>query len=229
MSRRMNDAGRTLLKRWEALRLKSYQDSNGTWTIGWGHTATARPDMAITEAEADHLFTQDLAWAEAAIDRLVKVDLTDCQFAALVIWCFNVGEGAAGSSTLVRLLNAGHYDSVPGQLARWKYETINGKKVESRGLVNRRSAEVALWAQGRATSPVPIPRPASPERSSPTKSKTVQASAAQIATGAGGAASAIGYLDGNVQIIVAVGGVAVALLGMWIMRERLRAWAEGWT
>lgn len=225
MTRRMNDAGRSLLKRWEGLRLTAYQDTNGTWTIGWGHTKTARPDMAITEAEAEHLLTQDLRWAEAAIDRLVTVDLTDCQFAALVVWCFNIGETEARKSTLVRLLNKGRYDSVPGQLARWKFETINGKKVESAGLMNRRSAEVALWAQGDASSPVPVPRPASPERSSPMKSKTIQA---------GGAASVgLGYklidaamsADWRTAAVVAV----VLLVVGYMMRERLRAWADGWT
>lgn len=80
----------------------------------------------------------------------------------------------------------------------------------------------ALIAAGVA----PTVQPA--ERSSPAKSTTLQASAGQIATGASGVAGAVGYLEGTAQIIAIVGGVLVVLLGMWIMRERLRAWADGW-
>jgi zinc D-Ala-D-Ala carboxypeptidase len=76
-----------------------------------------------------------------------------------------------------------------------------------------------------AFAPEPVARP---DRSSAAKSKTIQASAGQIATGASGVAGAVGYLEGTAQIIAIVGGVLVVLLGMWIMRERLRAWADGW-
>lgn len=69
----------------------------------------------------------------------------------------------------------------------------------------------------------PLPK----ERSTPAKSTTVQASAAQIAAGAGTAAASVSALDGTAQIVaLALAGVIV-LAGLWIMRERLRKWAEG--
>lgn len=64
-------------------------------------------------------------------------------------------------------------------------------------------------------------------RASPAQSTTVQASAVQIASGAGAGIAAVGALDGYAQIIaIALAGVVV-LAALWIMRERLRKWAEG--
>jgi len=66
-----------------------------------------------------------------------------------------------------------------------------------------------------------------PARKAPTQSKTMQASAAQAVTAAGGGAGAIAALDGTAQIVaLAIFGV-IALLAAWIMRERLRKWAQG--
>lgn len=64
-------------------------------------------------------------------------------------------------------------------------------------------------------------------RSSAVQSTTVQASAAQIATGAGGAVAAIASLDGNAQIIALVICAVTVAAAAWIMRERLRKWASG--
>ena len=64
-------------------------------------------------------------------------------------------------------------------------------------------------------------------RASVAQSTTVQASAMQIATAAGGATTAVAALDGTAQIVaVAVFGV-IALAAAWIMRERIKKWAAG--
>lgn len=65
------------------------------------------------------------------------------------------------------------------------------------------------------------------ERTKPIQSTTVQASAVQIASGAGAGVAAVGALDGTAQIVaLAIAGLVV-LTAAWIMRERLRKWAEG--
>jgi len=69
--------------------------------------------------------------------------------------------------------------------------------------------------------------PAKPVRTSAVQSTTVQASAVQIASGAGGAVAAVGALDGAAQLIAIGGSVLVVLLALWIMRERLRKWGQG--
>lgn len=66
------------------------------------------------------------------------------------------------------------------------------------------------------------------ERTSAAESTTVQASAVQIASGAGAGIAAIGGLSGTAQIVALVFAAIVVLAAMWIMRERLKAWADGW-
>jgi len=66
------------------------------------------------------------------------------------------------------------------------------------------------------------------ERQSATQSRTVQASAMQIASGAGGAVAAVGALDGTAQLVAIAGCLLIVALAVWIMRERLKAWADGW-
>lgn len=65
------------------------------------------------------------------------------------------------------------------------------------------------------------------ERTSPAQSTTVQASAVQIASGAGAGIAAVGALDGTAQIVVLVFAGVVVLAALWVMRERLRKWVEG--
>lgn len=65
------------------------------------------------------------------------------------------------------------------------------------------------------------------DRKSPAQSTTVQASAVQIASGAGAGLAAVGALDGNAQIVALVFAGIVILAGAWVMRERIKKWAEG--
>jgi len=74
-----------------------------------------------------------------------------------------------------------------------------------------------------------VPAPPLPKgRTKPTQSKTVQASIVQGASAVGGAVAAFQTLDGTAQIIAMVGCVLVALTAMFILKERLKAWASGW-
>ncbi len=69
----------------------------------------------------------------------------------------------------------------------------------------------------------PVKKP----RTSRTQSTTVRASATQIVAGAGTAVTAVSALSGTAQIVaLALAGVIV-LSGAWIMRERLKHWADG--
>ena len=58
---------------------------------------------------------------------------------------FNVGAGGFQRSTLLKRLNAGGYDAVPGQLRLWNKG--NGKVLP--GLVSRREAEARLFTTGQ--------------------------------------------------------------------------------
>lgn len=65
------------------------------------------------------------------------------------------------------------------------------------------------------------------ERTSPTQTTTVQASAVQIASGAGAGIAALGALDGAAQIVALVFVCITVLAAAYIMRERIRKFAEG--
>lgn len=139
--KRINDAGLALIKEFEGFRSRAYRDPIGVWTIGYGHTRGVRPGDVITQDRADAYLRDDVRIAEADVERGVEVQLVDNQFSALVSFVFNVGGDAFRKSTLLRLLNAGGYTAVPGQLARWT--KAGGRELP--GLVRRREAEARLW------------------------------------------------------------------------------------
>ena len=148
MTRRINAAGLSHVKRWEGLRTRAYRDVAGILTIGYGHTSAAgapvvKDGMTITEAEAEEILRRDLQKFEERVERFVKVPLTDNQHAVIVSFDFNTGK--LDKSTLLKKLNKGDYDAVPTELMKWVH--AGGKKVK--GLVNRRAAEAGLWARGR--------------------------------------------------------------------------------
>jgi hypothetical protein len=66
------------------------------------------------------------------------------------------------------------------------------------------------------------------ERTAPAQSKTVKASAATVAASAGSAVASLSSLDTTSQYIVLGFAGLTILLGLYIMKERLTAWASGW-
>ena len=146
-----------------------YNCQAGYSTIGVGHRLTIRELSTglllidgdavqwidgLTPEQIDGLMRADLATAEWAVESCVTAPLTDNQFAALTSLCFNIGATAFKSSSVVRVLNQGSYHLVPGLLRLWNKITVRevqpdgsvvAKKVVSKGLQNRREAEVRLW------------------------------------------------------------------------------------
>jgi lysozyme len=141
----LSDNGVKILQSLEGYSSVSYLDVAGVKTIGYGRTHHIK-DGEITTREIEVEWLKKEA-QEAAdfLAREVEVPLTQNQADALIIWIYNVGRGAALKSTLLRVLNQGHYSQVPGQLRRWN--RAGGRVVK--GLVNRRAQEVALWNGGK--------------------------------------------------------------------------------
>ncbi|MGF7157599.1 hypothetical protein GGR09_000961 [Bartonella heixiaziensis] len=104
--------------------------------------------MCITQEQAEEILCEDLKQFENAVEKAVRVSLTDCQFAALVSFCYNVGTTAFCNSTLLKKLNKGDYEAVPTELQKWN--KVGGKPLQ--GLANRRAAESGLWAKGSYVS-----------------------------------------------------------------------------
>jgi len=134
MSQTTNDAGLKLIESFEGLRLTAYQDSVGIWTIGYGHTKGVKQGQTITQQQAEAFLQQDLAVAEAAVNRLV-LTLSDNQFAALVSFTFNLGAG-----NLTKLLKNGLAAAADRILL---FDHAGGKALP--GLTRRRTAERALF------------------------------------------------------------------------------------
>ena len=140
----LSNNGLDFIKNYEGLRLKAYKvlESEKFYTIGYGHYgADVRFGMEITKAQADELFKQDVSRFEKAVNRLVKVDINQNQFDALVSFAYNVGEGALQKSDLLRKLNAGDFKGASAEFPRWNK---SGGKVLV-GLTKRREKERALF------------------------------------------------------------------------------------
>jgi len=125
--------------------VRSYRDPAGRWTIGYGHTSGVKSGMLITPEEAEDLLRTDVVEAEEAVERLVKVDLSQNQFDALVSFVFNLGQGNFRSSTLLRKLNRGDYDGAATEFVRWNKARVEGQLRPLPGLTRRRTAEAALF------------------------------------------------------------------------------------
>lgn len=133
--------GINLIKKWEGFRSSPYVCPGGVWTIGYGHTREARAYKYLTEKQAEELLRKDLSIYENHVNELVKVELTQNQFDALVSFCYNLGGSQLRSSTLLKTLNNGDYKNA----ARWfeKYVYAAGRKLK--GLEARRKEEKMLF------------------------------------------------------------------------------------
>jgi len=80
------------IKRHEGLRLSSYEDSLGFWTIGYGHFCCS-PIPDITEEEAQELLEEDIARAKNMVlrDFPWTADLDQIRFEVLVEMVFQLG------------------------------------------------------------------------------------------------------------------------------------------
>lgn len=137
-----SDAGRSLIKRFESLRLESYLDSVAVATIGWGHTGSnIKLGMTITIEQAEAYLSLDLLIVDNGLRKLITAPVTQNQWDALASFAFNLGLGALGGSTLLKLVNAGKFDQAAEQFHIWDH--AGGKELA--GLETRRLAEAALF------------------------------------------------------------------------------------
>lgn len=142
MTKNASAKGLDYIRQFEKFEPVPYPDVAGKMTIGYGHLILPGEHFtSITKAEAESLFKKDVGIAERAINRLVKVPLSQNQYDALTSLVFNIGIGAFESSTILRKINVKDYAGASAEFPRWKY--AGGTEV--RGLLNRRLAEQATW------------------------------------------------------------------------------------
>lgn len=154
MTRPIPQEALDFVARFEGCKLTAYLCPAGVLTIGYGSTGPhVTPGLKITKARAMELLRDDMQIAVRKLNGALKpgvIDgLTDGQYSALLSFAFNVGLKPTWG--LVRNLNAGKLEMVPGELM--KFTKAGGKQLK--GLVRRRTEEVALWNSGDDDDEVP--------------------------------------------------------------------------
>ena len=137
----ISEEGIALIKKYEGCELEAYLCPAGRWTIGFGRIKDVAEGDTCTQEQAESWLVEELFEYEDYVKNLVKVNLDQSQFDALVCWTYNLGPTNLKESTMLKLLNAGDYHTVPNQMRRWNKS--NGEVLE--GLVRRREAEGLLF------------------------------------------------------------------------------------
>lgn len=116
----------------EGTELVGYPDklAGGKPTSCRGHTDTAIIGKRYTIQECDEQYLWDSAKTKALMQSTVKVPLHEGEIAAYQSWIHNFGAGNWKSSTLLKKLNAGDYEGACHELPRWRFVTVNGKKLD---------------------------------------------------------------------------------------------------
>jgi len=140
-------AGLEIIKRFEGWSPVPYLDPIGIPTIGYGSIwgldgkRVAMTHLEINTIIGEALLARELVHVEQAVNRLIRVPLTDGQFAALVSFTFNLGSGRLQGSTLRMKANRGDMLGAADEFPKWR--RAGGRIL--RGLVRRRAEERALW------------------------------------------------------------------------------------
>lgn len=146
-SRDISDAAIESMKEAEGLRLTAYPDpgsrDGNPWTIGYGSTGPdIRKGTVWALSTADARFLSDIRRFEDQVEKvLAGAPTTQGQFDALVHFAYNVGTAALGRSTLLKLHQAGHYDSAAREFPKWN----KNDGIAMRGLTKRRAIEAAMY------------------------------------------------------------------------------------
>jgi lysozyme len=218
---KINRATVDLVKEFEGFSAKAYKCPAGIWTIGYGTTANAgvgitpKEGMTISKSDAEAYLQAGLEKFADQIEPSITAPVNENEFGAFVSLAYNIGPGAFRKSSALRHFNEGDKAKAASGLLLWN--KAGGKVLK--GLTRRREAERKLFLT-----------PVGGEfegRTSVAQSTTLQASAVQVASGAGASVAAVGALDGTAQIVALVFAGVVVLAALWIMRERLKKWAEG--
>ncbi|MDP1738241.1 MAG: glycoside hydrolase family protein [Caulobacter sp.] len=151
-----------LIKKFEGYRQKAAQLPDGRWTIGFGHTLTAREGAEVSESDAEALLLYDLIAVAHAVNEHSYTPLTQNQFDALCCFAFNVGVDNFRRSSVLRRVNEGQLLQAACAMEMWRKADFEGERIVIDALVRRRAAEKTLFltpANGWIPAPSPVLRP----------------------------------------------------------------------
>ena len=134
------------IKDFEAFYPKTYWDSAGVLTIGYGFTKDVLPGLRkgdiMTREEADKLLIKLVNELYLpCIRKCVKTKLDGNQLGSLVSLIHNIGLPAFEKSQLVKYLNEGDFDNAADEFDRWV--KVNG--CQDRNLMARRLIEKKIF------------------------------------------------------------------------------------
>lgn len=142
---RTGETGLNLIKGYEGLRMSAHYSPSEEWTVGYGHTSSARHGMSVTEGEAERLLRNDVSPIEKLLADTVRAPLNQNEHDALVSLIFNIGESNWRRSTVLRKLNEGDKLAAARAFEMWTKARVNGELVSLDGLIRRRAAEKSLF------------------------------------------------------------------------------------
>lgn len=159
---RVSKSALELVKRFEGLRRRAARLPDGGWTLGYGHTLTAREGAEVTPEEAELLLYYDLSEVATRIDAWTFTPLNQNQFEALVAFAFNIGIENFRRSTVLKRINEGQHLQAAAAMELWRKTEVGGEAVVADALVRRRAAEKAHYLtppEGFQPSPSQVLRP----------------------------------------------------------------------
>lgn len=140
-----HDLATAIVKRWEGCELVAYPDpatGGDPWTLGYGATGPGiGPGVTWTLEQAEERLERDVRRFMDGVKERLERYASPQQIAAMTSLAYNIGLGAFGNSTLLRLFNAGDVGGASEQFGRWVF--ASGKRMQ--GLANRRADERRLF------------------------------------------------------------------------------------
>jgi len=169
--------GIVLIKSFEGFRPRAIQRAEGGWTIGYGHTLSAREGASVSEADAELLLRYDLLPVEKSLNDTIPQGLNQHQFDALVSFAFSVGVDRFAGSDVRQRLNAGSPGEAADAMMGWPEPAL------PETALRRRAAERALFVANPSTpvalsdllsAPLPPPAVAAPPEESVAETMAVE-------------------------------------------------------
>lgn len=148
-----------LIKRFEGYRQKAAKLPDGRWTVGYGHTLTAREGASVSEKDAEALLLYDLISVAHSVNENTYAPLNQNQFDALVCFAFNIGLDNFLRSGVLRRINEGSLLQAACAMEMWRKADFEGERIVIDALVRRRAAEKTLFLTPANGEWVPAPSP----------------------------------------------------------------------
>ena len=140
---KLDQKGYNSLHQREGLRLKPYLDTQGVATIAMGNTyyengsKVKMTDSPLSKIEAEHLGKITADKFASRVNQLVKSNINQNQFNALVSLAYNIGLNGFENSTVLRKVNKNPNDpTIKGAFMMW---------TKNKELVGRRESEVKQY------------------------------------------------------------------------------------